>query len=786
MIAGGGDGLPEVDRSTLDLLPDPAWITPAERGVAYVNAAWLALTGTTERLVPIEEFLRCVHPDDRERIGIDWGAARAAGAPFAMHYRIRGGDGVDHWSLMRAVPIVQHGVITGWLGTLLDVEAERSARARVAEVENRSLSLANAIPQLVGVSDADGSLLLVNDTYTAYTGLTLEQGREGAWMSAVHPEDLGALLDSWRSAFARGESYEGEYRLRRHDGAYRWMFHKGVPVHDAGGKITAWIGSATDIDDRKRAEIAQQVLVEATAAFAGTLDASVALQRLADICAEHLADWCGVHVYDGERKLVPVAIAHRDPARVRFVRHYLRRYPSSGTDPASTVAATGEPFLVNEIVPEMFEVIEDPEQRELALSLRLKAIFYAPLALDDQRYGVFTLAISESDRRFSDQDCKLALLIAKRASIAIGNAQLYERQREVARTLQASFLPPTLPRTAQVMFDAVYAAGTSDLTVGGDWYDAFSDENGRLEFSVGDVGGHGLDAAVPMGKMRQTFRALAAMESDPARKLVLADVVLRREHPDVFVTAFAATYDPGAHLLQYANAGHPAPFVRAVDGALSRLETAGVPLGLGAFDAPRTRERTLCDGDLFVAFTDGLIETTHDIEQGERFVGDALAHPAFGVCSAPAALLRILAVPSLPGDDVAILTMRVGEGGADWSFDANDARAAQAAREEFVGRLRAAGVPAERCEAAEIVFGEIVGNAARYTPGWLDMKLLRTPGFALAALDRGAGFAWNGAPPADALAESGRGLFLIETLSNDVCVEYLNGFGTYLEVALDA
>jgi len=107
---------------------------------------WLALTGTTERLVPIEEFLRCVHPDDRERIGIDWGAARAAGAPFAMHYRIRGGDGVDHWSLMRAVPIVQHGVITGWLGTLLDVEAERSARARVAEVENRSLSLANAIP----------------------------------------------------------------------------------------------------------------------------------------------------------------------------------------------------------------------------------------------------------------------------------------------------------------------------------------------------------------------------------------------------------------------------------------------------------------------------------------------------------------------------------------------------------------------------------------------------------------------------------------------------------------
>jgi len=288
-----------------------------------------------------------------------------------------------------------------------------------------------------------------------------------------------------------------------------------------------------------------------------------------------------------------------------------------------------------------------------------------------------------------------------------------------------------------------------------------------------------------MGKMRQTFRALAAMENDPARKLELADLVLRREHPDVFVTAFVATYDPAAHLLRYANAGHPAPFVRAADGTLSRLETAGVPLGLGAFDVLHTHERTLRDGDLFVAFTDGLIETTRDIEQGERFLADALAHPAFGVCSTPATLLRVLAVPTLPGDDVAILAMRVAAGGADWSFDANDARAAQAAREDFVGRLRAAGAGAEHCEAAEIVFGEIVGNAARYTPGWIDMKLLRTPGFALAALDRGSGFAWNGAPPADALAESGRGLFLIETLSNDVCVEYLDGFGSYLEVALD-
>ena len=494
-----------------------------------------------------------------------------------------------------------------------------------------------------------------------------------------------------------------------------------------------------------------------------------------------------MYVYDEDGRLFPVAVAHRDPNMVRFVRHYLRRYPTRDGDTASIVAASGESLLVNEIVPEMYDAIEDPDQRALALSMHLNAIFYAPLSVQDERFGVFVLAISDEVRRFTDEDCKLAMLIAQRASIAIGNARLYERQRQVARTLQASFLPPTLPRVPDVSFDAVYAAGTSDLTVGGDWYDAFAFENGTLEFSVGDVAGHGLDAAVPMGKMRQTFRALAAIESDPARVMGLADVVLRREHPDVFVTALVATYEPRKRLLRYANAGHPPPFVRSARGVLSRLEVAGVPLGLVEFDSPRAYEAVLAEGDLLVAFTDGLIEATQDIDAGERFVTDALSHPAFSVCSEPASLLRVLTVPSLPGDDVAILAMRVGADVPRWTFDANDGAAAQHAREAFLALLRAADVAEEKAQACEIVFGEVVGNVARYTPGLVDITLTpRADGFSLAALDRGPGFSWDGSPPADAFAESGRGLFLIETLSRAVRIEYLSGFGTYLEVALEA
>jgi PAS domain S-box-containing protein len=777
-------GLPPVDLATLDLLPDPAWVTSREPGVAYFNAAWLHMTGGDARVVSSEAFLAFIHPDDRDRLVAEWHASVADERDFASHYRIRRADGGYHWFLMRGVAVETGGKREGWLGTAIDVDAERRTRDELVEAEARARSIANAIPQLIGITAPDGSLVSINDTYTEYTGKTIDEVRGAGWASTLHPDDLAQLVTTWSEA-VRGEGpYETQYRLRRHDGVYRWFLNRAIPIRAADGTITGWVGTATDIDERKRAEDSLRVVVEATTAFAGTLDASVALQRLADIAATHLADWCGVYVYDATGRLKPAAIAHHDPNRVRFVRDYLRRYPARDEDAPAIVAATGVPLRIDEITPQMYDGIADPEQRALARSLGLRAVLYVPLGVEHERFGVIGLALSESSRRFTDEDEQLATLLAQRASIAVGNARLYERQREVARTLQASFLPPSLPAAEGVSFDAVYAPGTRDLTVGGDWYDAFQYAGDVFAFSVGDVAGRGLEAAVPMGKMRQTFRALAVVDCEPARALAGADAVLRREHPDIFVTAFAATYDAHTGALRYANAGHPPPFVRAENGRLSRLEAAGIPLGLGTFDALRTRDAVLAPGDLLVAFTDGLIEITHDIDAGERTLAAALAHPAFGFCREPAALLRAMIVPPVPADDVAILTLRAGAG-ADWSFDANDGRAAQSAREAFVARLAGEPISREDRLAFELVFGEIVGNVARYTPGPVDLALYRhRKRLVLATLDRGPGYPWNAAPPADVMAENGRGLFLIQMLGRHVLSEHIDGFGTYLEVTL--
>jgi PAS domain S-box-containing protein len=333
-------GLPPIDLATLDALPDPAWVTPAQPGVAYFNAAWMELTGAPARTASTEEFLRFIHPDERGRLLPAWADSIERGASFSAHFRIRRADGAYRWFLMRAVPVGHDGDSRGWLGTLVDIDVERTIQEELAAAEARARAIANAIPQLIGITAPDGSLVSVNETHVAYTGKSIDEIRASGWTALIHPDDVDDLVASWQNAVRTGEPYDTQYRMRRHDGVYRWFLNKATPVRDGDGTISAWVGTCTDIDERKRAEDALRVVIEATSAFAGTLDASVALQQLADISAAHLADWCGVYVYDAAGKLKPVAIAHADPSRVRFVREYIRRYPGRDDDPASTRSPT--------------------------------------------------------------------------------------------------------------------------------------------------------------------------------------------------------------------------------------------------------------------------------------------------------------------------------------------------------------------------------------------------------------------------------------------------------------
>jgi PAS domain S-box-containing protein len=137
-------------------------------------------------------------------------------------------------------------------------EAERRERElQITELklaaERRFTNLAEAIPQIVWTAGGQGDLQYANHRFTEYTGIELDAARGDSWLAAVHPEDAAQCVAGWREAVKSGAAYEGEFRLRRSDGTYRWHISRAVPERNADGKIVAWLGTITDFEDLKQA-----------------------------------------------------------------------------------------------------------------------------------------------------------------------------------------------------------------------------------------------------------------------------------------------------------------------------------------------------------------------------------------------------------------------------------------------------------------------------------------------------------------------------------------------------
>jgi PAS domain S-box-containing protein len=114
--------------------------------------------------------------------------------------------------------------------------------------------IAESLPLLVGVSDADGTTEYVNQPTVDFTGLRRPTDEEWDWLSVLHPDDREPAQTSWRNAIARGSPYEIESRIRRVDGEYRWHLCRSLPVRGPDGRPVKWIGTCTDVHDLKRAE----------------------------------------------------------------------------------------------------------------------------------------------------------------------------------------------------------------------------------------------------------------------------------------------------------------------------------------------------------------------------------------------------------------------------------------------------------------------------------------------------------------------------------------------------
>lgn len=146
----------------------------------------------------------------------------------------------------------------------LQAEIEERKKIEVRLLENQHLldTIANSSPAMIRLCGLDRNCNFFNQAWLEFTGLTLEEAAGGAWKTVVHPDDAGMYLDVRADAFDSGAPFDVEYRLRRHDGVYRWVLEQGKPRLDAVGELVGFVGTCLDITDRKQNEARFQEAME--------------------------------------------------------------------------------------------------------------------------------------------------------------------------------------------------------------------------------------------------------------------------------------------------------------------------------------------------------------------------------------------------------------------------------------------------------------------------------------------------------------------------------------------
>jgi serine phosphatase RsbU (regulator of sigma subunit) len=231
---------------------------------------------------------------------------------------------------------------------------------------------------------------------------------------------------------------------------------------------------------------------------------------------------------------------------------------------------------------------------------------------------------------------------------------LYLNEKRTADALQEAFQQKQLPQVSGVALNATYVPAASSARVGGDWYDAFELPSGRVLFSIGDVAGHGIEAAVVMTRARQAILAAALAENDPALVLERANSTILLQE-GIMVTAICGFIDPHSFEITYATAGHPAPILARHASGPEMLSAQGLPLGIFP-DSKYTRfHAQAAVADVLILYTDGVIEYDRDALSGTARLIDAAAKTA--ASPEPAvALYDAIFGTNAPADDVAILT----------------------------------------------------------------------------------------------------------------------------------
>lgn len=262
----------------------------------------------------IEDFHLRVHPEDRGLVGQAVAAARQNRTPYFAEFRVIREDQSVRWLAARGKFYYgNNGVAERMLGMAVDITERRQAEVAVRESEERFRLVANTAPVMIWMSGTDKMCNYFNKPWLDFTGRTFEQELGNGWAEGVHGEDFELCVKTYTKAFDRKEQFEMLYRLRRHDGEYRWISDIGVPRFHDDGTFAGYIGSCLDVTERQRASEALSTIG----------------RRLIE-AHEQERTWIGRELHDDiSQRLAMLALElnqwnHKNPADGNFSRRLIR------------------------------------------------------------------------------------------------------------------------------------------------------------------------------------------------------------------------------------------------------------------------------------------------------------------------------------------------------------------------------------------------------------------------------------------------------------------------------
>ena len=582
--------------------------------------------------LPIEDFVKSIHDEDRQRVMEAVERAVAEGVEYAAGYRVIDAKGRLRWVAARGkVEYSPDGQPLRLPGILIDVTERKRAEESLRRSERRFRRLAEQAADAAFVHDLSGDFVEVNDRACQ----SLEYSREELLSMRVQDVERnlvpGGFVEIWQRGF-EGDPVTIEGVHRRKDGT---EFPVEVRVGALEGEEQPLIlALVRDITERKRTE---QRLRSSEAHYRAVVQTATDAIITADTGGIiHSFNPAARRIFGyGEEEIVGQPLQKLMPERFRETHEKgLHRY-----------LQTGRSRLIGQGTVELAGLRKDGEEFPLELSLAQTS------STDDVLFTGIVRDISERKNAEAERE------------------RLLERERKISHTLQRSLLPPSLPEIPGVELAGRYVAFGEGVEVGGDFYDVFSVPGDRWALAVGDVTGKGPKAATLTSLARYTIRAAAAREvGNPGRVLsILNEEILRQIDGSHMITVIFGELQTGAEgwRLSLATGGHPPPVVLRASGKVEPCDY-GAGTILGAFEAPCIGgwEILLHPGDSALLYTDGATEARD--EEGGFFGEERLAQLCAGCCDLPAQEIAtriertvVEFQRGIPRDDVALLVVKI-------------------------------------------------------------------------------------------------------------------------------